>query len=163
MVFKGPAGFQRIIYIVMNLVIGILVGAAVTLFVVHAPLTLTGMIVSMALSFFIGYSVSDLVPAMAWGQALVAKLGVKNPIAAHFISSAVLAFFMSVLILFFMAIINILGVGGFEAVLGFFVSAFPLVLAVVYVAILVFVPIGSKLAAAISGFNPSQAKKPQRA
>lgn len=155
MVFKGPAGFQRIIYIIMNVVIGIVVSLCLTAFVMHAPITFPGILQSTVLSFFIGYCCSDLVPAMAWGQALAKKMGVKNGVAVHFISSAVLAFFMGTLILFFCAFVNVFTTAGIAGVLGFFLSAYPLVLLAAYVSILVFVPLGSKIAAGITGFDPA--------
>lgn len=157
MVFKGPAGFQRIIYIIMNVVIGVVVSLCLMAFIMHAPITFEGVLQSTALSFFIGYSCSDLVPAMAWGQMLAGKLGVRNGIGVHFISSAVLAFFMATLILFFCAFINVFTTAGMPGVIGFFVSAYPLVLFAAYVSILVFVPIGSKIAAGVSGFDPASA------
>lgn len=155
MVFKGPAGFQRIIYIAMNVVIGILLSTALTVLVMHQPLSVLGVAVSALTSFFIGYVVSDLVPAMAWGQSLAGRMGLKG-IGAHFVSSAVLAFFMGTLILLFMAVINVLPEAGVEGFAGFFASAYLLVLAAAYVAILVFLPLATRLATSISGFDPAQ-------
>lgn len=155
MVFKGPAGFQRVIYITMNIVIGILLSIALTALVMHQPLNALSIAISALTSFFIGYVVSDLVPAMSWGQALAGRMGLTG-IAAHFVSSAVLAFFMGTFILLFMAVINVLptaGIGGFA---GFFVGSYPLVLAAAYVAILIFLPLAMKLASSVSGFNPAQ-------
>lgn len=156
MVFKGPAGFQRIIYIFMNVVIGIVLSMCLMAFVMHVPVTPIGVIQSAALSFFIGYVVSDLIPAMAWGQMLAAKIGAKG-LAAHLISSAVLAFFMGTFILFFCAFINVVTAAGMMGVLGFFISAYPLVLAAAFVCIAAFLPAAMKLAVAISGFNPAAA------
>lgn len=156
MVFKGPAGYQRVIYIIMNLVIGLAVNLVLSMLVTKTPITTTGLVQGIALSFFIGYSVSDLVPAMAWGQTLAAKLKIRNPLGTHFVSSLVLTFFMATLILFFCALINILTVAGLDAVIGFFLMAYPLVFVVVYAIILVFVPIGAMIAKSISGFDPSQ-------
>lgn len=157
MVFKGPAGFQRVIYIVMNIVIGILIGSALTVIIMRQPITPTGLFTSTLTSFFIGYVVSDLIPAMAWGRMLAGRMGLRNNIAAHAVSSAVLAFFMGTFILLFMAIINVLPVGGLEGVIGFFVGAYLLVLVVAYVSILIFLPLATKLAIAISKFDPAQA------
>lgn len=154
MVFKGPAGFQRIIYIVMNIVIGLLLSIALTVFVMHQPLSVLGIAISTLTSFFIGYVVSDLIPAMAWGQALAGRMGLTGA-AAHFISSAVLAFFMGTLILLFMAVINVLPTAGIAGLAGFFIGAYPLVLVAAYVAILVFLPLAMKIAISISGFNPA--------
>lgn len=157
MVFKGPAGFQRVIFIVMNVAIGILVSIALTVLIMQQPLTVMGIGISTLTSFFIGYAVSDLVPAMAWGQALAQKMGLKGGIGAHFVSSAVLAFFMGTFILLFMAFINVFPVAGFEGAAGFFAGAYLLVLAVAYAAILIFLPVAMKIAGAVSGFNPAQA------
>ncbi len=156
MVFKGPAGFQRIVYIIMNIVVGVLVTLALNLLVLHAPITPAGMIQSVVLSFFVGYTVSDLVPAMTWGRMLAAKMGMRDGLGAHLISSVVLAFFMGTFILFFCALINVLTVGGMPAVIGFFISGYPVVLAAAFVAIVLFVPLAMKVGAAISGFNPAE-------
>lgn len=154
MVFKGPAGFQRVIYIVMNIVIGILLSIALTVFVMHQPLSVLGIAISALTSFFIGYVASDLIPAMAWGQELAGRMGLTG-VAAHFISSAVLAFFMGTLILLFMAVINVLPTAGVTGLVGFFISAYPLVLIAAYVAILIFLPLAMRIATSISGFNPA--------
>ena len=160
MLFKGPAGFQRIIYIIMNIVIGIVVSLCLMIGVMQVPVTADGLLKSVVLSFFIGYTVSDLIPAMNWGNALAAALKVRNPLGAHFISSAVLAFFMGTFILFFCAYINIYDLAGMPGVIGFFISAFWLVLLAAYVSILVFVPLGGKVATAISGFDPAKGANP---
>ena len=157
MVFKGPAGFQRIVYILMNVIIGIVMSTCITLFVLKAPLTPGGIIQSSVLSFFIGYTVADLVPAMTWGQLLAATIGVRK-LAAHVVSSAVLAFFMGTFILLFCAIVNTLAEGGPMAVAGFFVSAYPIVLAVAFVCVVAFLPLCVKVATCLSGFDPA---KPQ--
>lgn len=157
MVFKGPAGFQRIVYIVMNVVIGVVVTLCLNLLVTHEPIVFAGFLQSVVLSFFIGYCASDLVPAMAWGQKLAAKLGLVGGVGAHFVSSAVLAFFMGTIILFFCAFINVFAAAGMLAVLGFFASAYGVVLLAAYASILVFLPIGMKIARAISGFDPAAA------
>lgn len=160
MLFKGPAGFQRIIYIIMNIVIGIVVSLCLMIGVMQVPVTPDGLLKSVVLSFFIGYTVSDLVPAMNWGNALAAALKVRNQLGAHFISSAVLAFFMGTFILFFCAYINIYDLAGMPGVIGFFISAYWLVLLAAYVSILIFVPLGGKVATAISGFDPAKGTDP---
>ncbi len=160
MLFKGPAGFQRIIYIIMNIVIGIVVSLCLMICIMHVPITPDGLLKSVVLSFFIGYTVSDLIPAMSWGNALVSALKVKNSLVAHFISSAVLAFFMGTFILFFCAYINIYDMAGMSGVFGFFISAYGLVLLAAYISILIFVPLGGKVATAISGFDPAKGSDP---
>ncbi|WP_165173434.1 hypothetical protein [Adlercreutzia sp. ZJ242] len=157
MVFKGPAGFQRIVYIIMNVVMGIVITVCLNVLVLHAPITVDGMLTSCVLSFAVGYTVSDLVPAMDWGRALAAKLGLKpGSLGTHLVSSAVLAFFMGTLILFFCALVNVLSVGGIQGVLGFFMMGYPIVLAAAFVAIVLCVPAAMKVAAAISGFDPTK-------
>ncbi len=160
MLFKGPAGFQRIIYIIMNIVIGIVVSLCLMVAIMHVPITPDGLLKSVVLSFFIGYTVSDLIPAMKWGNALASALKVRNPLGAHVISSAVLAFFMGTFILFFCSYINIYDLAGMAGVFDFFVSAYGLVLLAAYISILVFVPLGGKVATAISGFDPAKGTDP---
>ena len=156
MVFKGPAGFQRIVFIIMNIAMGIAITLILNIVVLHAPITLVGMVQSVALSFFVGYTASDLVPAMDWGRALAAKMGLTNGIGAHLVSSAVLAFFMATIILFFCALINVLTTAGMAGVMGFFMMGYPVVLAVAFVAIVLIVPLAMKIAVALSGFDPAQ-------
>lgn len=158
MVFKGPAGFQRVVFVIMNIVMGIVITLSLNLLVLHAPVTVEGMAQSLVLSFCVGYTVSDLIPAMTWGQMLAAKLGLKGGFGAHIVSSAVLAFFMATLILFFCALVNVITVAGMPGVLGFFVSSYPIVLLMAFIAIVIFVPLAMKAATAISGFDPTQAQ-----
>lgn len=154
MIFKGQAGFQRVIYIAMNVVIGVVLSACITIFVMGAPITVEGLAPSVVTSFFIGYTVSDLVPALDWGYALAEKLGAKGRVAVHLISSAVLAFFMGTLILLFMAFLNVFAQGGMAGVVSFFASAYGLVLVAAYACILAFLPLVMKLAGAVTGFRP---------
>lgn len=159
MVFKGPAGFQRIVFVIMNVVVGICVSLALTVVVMGAPIDPVDLVRSIVLSFFVGYTVSDLVPGMAWGKMLAAKLGFPKGIVNHLISSAVLAFFMGTFILFFCGFINLIMVGGMPGVGGFFLMAYPTVLIVSFIDIVVFVPPSMKIAAAISGFDPDAASE----
>ena len=87
---------------------------------------------------------------------LAQRMGLRNGLAVHAVSSAVLAFFMGTFILLFMSIINVLPVGGLAGVAGFFIGSYLLVLAVAYLSILIFLPFASKLASTISKFNPAQ-------
>ncbi len=162
MTFKGPGGFGRIVNGVMNLIMCAILSFYVLWTVQGLPgnealpiLTPLGFFVSWVLSFCVGMFIGDFIPALAWGQKLAAALHVKNRVAAHFISVAVLAFFMITLISFICTWINNVQQTGMEGVWAAWLMVYPFLLVCGYVVQLITLPLIMKLATAISGFDPS--------
>ncbi len=163
MIFKGPAGFGRIVGIVLNTVMCILLSLYVLWVIQNIPgnealpiLTPLGFFVCFIESFAIGYIVGDLIPALTWGQKLAGAIKAKG-LVAHFVSVAVLAFVMVTCISFicmFTANVQSLGMAG---VIGLWTMIYPVLLIAGYVALLISVPIAIRIAKAVSGFDPAAA------
>lgn len=158
MKLKGPDGFNRITSILFNLTIGVIVGACVLVSVQGMPgnaAELAAMLPAWArstiLGFFVGFTMTDLVPAMDWARRLVRALCIESALLAHLVISIVLGSVMGVCILFFCSLINNMLSGG---VMSFFWAQLPVVLAGATGAVITFLKPVTMVAAKVSGFNP---------
>lgn len=169
MTFKGPGGFGRIVNGIENLILCALLSFYVLWTVQNLSgnemlpiLTPLGFFVSWVLSFCVGMFIGDFIPALAWGQKLAAALHIKNKVAVHFVSVAVLAFVMITLISFICTWINNVQQAGMEGVVASWLMVYPVLLAGGYVVQLVTLPPVMKLATAISGFDPNAIPVPEQ-
>ena len=152
---KGPIGFGRTVNLVMNIILGLCM-TLVILVAVGAPLAPEAIIESWFASFCIGYAFGDLVPIASAGPAICKALKVGNPIGLYVISSIVLGLFFGTLILFGNSLINNLPTMGWGAVFGFFVGFWPIAVGAAIVLVLVFLWLAQKIAASVSGFDPTK-------
>ncbi len=167
MVFKGPAGFGRIVNALMNLIMCAVLSAYVLWSVQNVPgneglpiFTPIAFFVSWVDSFCVGMFIGDFVPGLAWGNKLADALHVKNKVGRHFVSVLVLAFVMITSISFICTWINNVAAGGMAAVVQSWLMVYPFLLCSGYVVELVSLPICMKAARAISGFDPAAAPAP---
>ena len=133
----------KIINFFINVFLGIVV-VAVGL-ILSGSLTPLVFVQSFVASMGVGYLICDLIPAPMWGKKLVEKLGVKNAIASHLLSSAVGALVLITCISFFCQFV---AVGDLLFVV--WPHALPYLLASGYVVIVVFMPVCEKIAVALT-------------
>ena len=165
---KGPSGFGRIVNGVMNIIMCAILSIYVLWTVQNLPgnealpiFTPLGFLVSFVTSFCVGEFVGDHVPGLAWGQKLAGALGVKSKVGVHFISVAVLALVMITSISFICTWINNIQGAGWDGTFAAWIMVYPFLLASGYVVELIMLPLAMKMAAAISGFDPSKAPSPE--
>lgn len=167
--FKGPGGFGRIVNGAMNIVMCAILSIYVLWTVQNIPgnealpvLTPLSFFVSFVTSFCVGEFIGDHIPALAWGQKLAAALHVKSKVGVHLISVAILAFVMITSISYICTWINNVQISGWDGTFAAWIMVYPFLLACGYVVELIMLPLSMKMAAAISGFDPSKAPSPQQ-
>lgn len=168
MVFKGPAGFGRIVNCVMNIIMCLMLSFYVLWTVQHLPgnealpiLTPLSLAVEFAKSFAVGMFIGDFVPANAWGMRLASALHIKNRVLHHCVSTVVLTFVMITSISFICTWIANVQTAGMAGVIASWTMVYPFLLGCGYVVqVLTLKPI-MKLATAISGFDPAAAPAPE--
>ncbi len=135
---------------IVNFLLGVVLCAALGVVVLYRTdtLTLTTFTFSLISSFFVSYTIGDLVPAFAWGSKLATSLGLKQgSMVFHLVSSAVLTFVMVTLVSFGASFL----VFGFTDVLVPAWSAnYLYLLGAGYVVMLVTLPVGLKVADALT-------------
>lgn len=89
----------RAIGLFMNITFGILfclIMSVVVMYRVGAPITPETVFMSLVSSFFVSYTIGDLVPSTVWGNKLAAKIGL-GKVGSYFFSLIVHDFFMCTL------------------------------------------------------------------
>ena len=152
---KGPIGFGRMVNLVMNIILGLCM-TLVILTAVGAPMVPDVIVESWFASFCIGYTFGDLVPIASAGPAICKTINMRNPIGFYIINSIVLGLYFGTIILFGNALINNLPTMGWGAVFGFFAGFWPIVAVAAIVLALIFLWLAQKIAAAVSGFDPTK-------
>lgn len=104
------------------------------------------------ISLGIGYVLSDWIPAYAIGQMVARKMGIKNKFLIHAVAVVVLDGIFVTLCSF----LNCFAAFGAD-LLQPWLGCLPFYLGFGYIALLIALPIGMKLATAISGFDPEAA------
>lgn len=143
------ASFGKIINFSINVFLGIvlvLVGLLLS-----GNLTLLMFVQSFVVSMGVGYLICDLIPAPMWGKKLAEKLGVKNKLAAHLLSSAVGA---GVLITCISFCCQFVAVGSLLFVV--WPKALPYLLFSGYLVIVFFMPVCEKIAVALTKPNENK-------
>lgn len=160
--FKGPQGFGRMMNILMCAIMCAVLSIAIPLIIEGATgaqglLNPIGFVQSFVLSFCIAYPFGDLVPAVAWGGTLAARMGANGPVA-YLIQCVVTAVLLITCIAFTVSFINNIATpGGMGAVMGFFAMIWPGALGFGFLAILLTLGPCMKVAAKATGFDPAAA------
>ena len=159
MVFKGPAGYGRIMNIIMNLVLCSCFSAYALWVAQNVPanagqpiFTPLGWLVSFVMSFAIGMTVADLIPSYIWGYRLAQRIGLKGW-GAYALAVLVVTFFMVTIMSFLCTWINNVQRIGLIPVLMSFLSTYPIMFVGGYVIEFIIMKPSMKIATAISGFN----------
>ena len=157
---KGPQGFANFMNVVMNLLLGFLVSAAVQLFAAGAidgPSLASATLMSLVVGFMLG----TLAPIMGWGYALAGKMNLKpGSVGEYIVVALTLGICMGVGICCGCSLINNIPLGA-GAVLGFITGFCPFICCVACVCVLIFLKPVMTLGIKASGFNPAAA--PQEA
>lgn len=126
---KGPGGFPKIVNGSMNIVICLCMSLFILASMQNQPelanvpiLMPIAVLQSFVLSFCVGYSGGDLVPAMTWGQKIASGLNAKSRLGNYIITSIVLGVCMGVVITLCCSLINNITTQGMAGVWGFFIS-----------------------------------------
>ncbi|MDR1320395.1 MAG: hypothetical protein LBK56_03070 [Gracilibacteraceae bacterium] len=161
MVFKGPAGFGRIMNISMNTALCLAISFLILSVMQRQPgmediqvLTPAAYLQTFISSFVVAYTLADIIPAFSWGAALLGALRVRNKLWAHIILSIELGLVYAVSILFVCSFINNFLTSGMAGVIGFFLSFIPLILPLAMVLVVILLVPLRKMAVGISGFDP---------
>lgn len=159
MKFKGPEGFERVISLQINLIVGMIVSACILTSLQGLPESLDDVSArflpwaqSTILSFFVGFAMTDLLPTMKWSLQLIGHFRIKNAFACHVIKSVVIGSIMGTCILFFCSLINNIVSGG---VMDFFWAQLLVVLAGAVGTVFVFLKPVTFVARTVTGFDPS--------
>ena len=160
--FKGPQGFGRMMNILMCAIMCAVLSIAIPLIIEGATgaqglLNPIGFVQSFVLSFCIASPFGDLVPAVAWGGTLAARMGASGPVA-YLIQCVVTAVLLITCIAFTVSFVNNIATpGGMGAVTGFFAMIWPGALGFGFLAILLTLGPCMKVAAKATGFDPAAA------
>ena len=157
---KGPAGFGKIMNIMMNLILSVVIGLVVMSLLQKAglavltPLTL---FTSCVTTFVTGYTIADLVPTLSWANAISRALHAGKA-ASYVISCVIMGVVLGALICLVSGYIMNMSAGGWAAVTSFWSSFIVLIMCVATgVVLIIFAPV-TKMAVAISGFDPAGAQ-----
>ena len=104
------------------------------------------------ISLGIGYFLSDWIPAYGIGQMVASKMGIKN----NFFGHAVAIVFLDCIFVTLCSFLNGFAAFG-DALIQPWLSCLPYYLGFGYIVLLITLPIGMKLATAITGFDPAAA------
>ena len=137
----GKEKYGSIVNLVMNITIGTVLSVV--------GLSLSGKITGVALlqniliSMGIGYILGDWIPVYVMGLTLATKMGIKNRLLHHMVSILVLCIIFVTLASFGTAMIPV------------WLACLPFYLSCGYITLLIAMPIASKIAAVLTGFDPA--------
>lgn len=140
--------FGAIINLFMNIIVGIIL--AFTALKLMNALSPMAFIQSFIMSLAVGYFVGDLLPAVEWGNKLADVVAGKNAFMRHLVSSVVLGFCLVIAI---SLICQFISFG--TKMLPIWLLCIPYFLVFGTLAIFIFVPIITKLAIILTGFDPA--------
>lgn len=162
MPYTGEIGFARMTNLMMNVFIGIVLGLTF-LFVTNdvastPPLDLAmSFVQAFVLSVCVGYAMGDMIPTLNIANKLCAKLGLKQGLVSHLLTSLVLDVVNVSVILCFCMFINIVKEGGFGMVCQVVASLWPIAMVAGFVGIACTLKLAMAIGARISGFRmPAQ-------
>ena len=160
MQYKGPGGFGRVVNILMNIFM-CSVFSFVMLYIMQQRfgdqvqiLTPVAFIISFITAFGIGYASGDLIPTWGIGSAVSQKLGLSGA-PAYFVTVAVVDVIMTILISFFMTMINTIEHAGFVGGFMMWLEMLPLMLLIGYIVQLVVMKPIMSFATKVTGFDPN--------
>ena len=154
--FKGPAGFGRIMNIIMNFIISL----GITMCIMYllqkatgAPLfTFANVIAGTVCGTFVGYVYGDIIPFPIWGIMLGMKMHAPR-FVTYLIYCIITGLGMATLILPTLAFINNFGTGGWPAVGQFIAQFLPWAWIIAPVLAILFMWLSQAIAKAISGVD----------
>lgn len=94
-------------------------------------------------SFFVSYFIGDIIPGKAWGDLFADKLGLKQGVARHAVSTIILTFCMVTPISFLSTYV---GVGPNPMLVQIWLANFPVLLGLGYITLFISFPIALKTA-----------------
>lgn len=150
---KGPAGFAIILNALMNVLLG--VGIGLIVLGIQGAITPLALFNSLLCSFVSGFTIGSLIPCMTWAQAIARVLHAKGAVS-YVITAAFLGAFMGLFIGLVSGYISVSAMG-FGAVLGFYSMFLPVIIGSAAVLVVIFLAPMQKIAASISGFDPTSA------
>ena len=144
----GKEKYGSIVNLVMNITIGTVLSVV--------GLSLSGKITGVALlqniliSMGIGYILGDWIPVYVMGLTLATKMGIKNRLLHHMVSILVLCIIFVTLASF---VCMFVAFG--TAMIPVWLACLPFYLSCGYITLLIAMPIASKIAAVLTGFDPA--------
>ena len=135
----GKQHFGRIINFSINIALGLVL--------TYVGLSIAGAITSLAfiqsfvVSMAVGYTICDLIPAPAWGQMFTERIGIKNRLGCHLVSTDIGGLVLITCISFFCQFV---AVGG--AILAVWPHALPSLLMSGYMVLIIFMPVCERIA-----------------
>lgn len=132
---------------IMNFSINIFLGIALVTVGLVLSNNLKPMIFlqSFVVSMGVGYTICDLIPAPQWGQRLITKAGVKNPLLFRLASTAIGGLVLITCISFFCQFV---AVG--EIIFQVWPHAWPYLYGSGYLVLIIFMPVCEKIAGALT-------------
>ena len=164
--YKGPAGYGRILNIVVGLIISIffvclalgLAQAAVPEAPIFTPLAF---FVSLVSGFCVAYVVGDAMPFVNWSNA--AALRIQHPVGAFLARVIIMDVCFVTVLSVILCWVNNIQTMGIMGTIQAWLGLYPIGLAGTFVILLFTLPLGEAIASAISGFNPkAMAGKPEQ-
>ncbi|MEO1771013.1 hypothetical protein [Candidatus Enterococcus ferrettii] len=131
---------------IINIFVGVAVCLVLGLYIQYVNKAFTPELIfhGFVSSFFVSYVIGDLIPGKAWGDALAAKIGLKNGnFSQHLVSTIVLAFCMVTPISFLSTYV---GVGPHPMLLQIWFTNYPVLLVLGYITLFLSFPLALKTA-----------------
>ncbi len=138
--------FGKIINIALGIVLCTILGGFALWY--NDQLNFYNFIFSFLTSFFVSYTIGDLIPAKKWGDSLATKLGLKEESSPAYFVSMIIVSVIMVTIISFMSVFMQLGFS--EILIPTWLSLFPIMLILGYFALLVFFPLVLRLTTALT-------------
>lgn len=164
MPYKGPIGFARITSLMMNIFIGLVLGALFLVLTHDLAAMSTDEIIrsfcqSLIMSVLVGYAAGDFLPTMSVANKIANALHAKSSLLRHFITSLTLAIINITVILTLCMLIALLAVMPLIGVVQVIISLWPPAVGIGFVAIFATLPVAQMVATRASGFNPKEAQQ----
>lgn len=156
--YKGPAGFGRILNIVVNFIISVffvslILGMAQSQAPMAPIFTPLNFIVAFIPGLAVAYLIGDLFPFANWGNKAYEKIGSK--VAATLVRALIMNFcFTTSISLVLCWVNNVQSVGLVGSLMAWW-TVYPIGLVGVFFLVLIAVPLGTYIAKTVSGFDPS--------
>lgn len=130
---------------IINIFVGVAVCIVLGLYIQYVNKAFTPDLIlhGVVSSFFISYFIGDIIPGKAWGDGLADRLGLKQGIAQHSVSTIILAFCMVTPISFLSTYV---GVGLHPRLIQIWFANYPVLMLLGYVTLFICFPLALKTA-----------------
>lgn len=130
---------------IINIFVGVAVCVVLGLYIQYVNNAFTPALIfhGVVSSFFVSYFIGDIIPGKAWGDLLAEKMGLKQGITQHFISTIVLAFCMVTPISFLSTYVS---VGPNPMLIQIWLANYPVLLILGYITLFLSFPLALKTA-----------------